>query len=89
MDLEWVILWDFNICFRDKKNLLFGNYEEIFSIFNLKQLIHDFTRITILSSSVLDHISCSQEEKISQSGIITVGISDHFPVIFVLGNLID
>lgn len=81
MDLEWVILGDFNICFRDKKKTtLFRNYEEILSILNLKQLIHDFTKITVLSSTVLDHILCSQEEKISQSGIIPVGISDHFPV---------
>ena len=45
---------------------------------NLKQLIEEPTRVTSSSSTVIDHIICNNEEKISQSGVIQTGISDHF-----------
>ena len=43
----------------------------------LKQLIESPTRITEKTSSLLDHILTNVHEKISQSGVIDVGLSDH------------
>ena len=52
-------------------------YKEFISTFGLKQLIHHPTRITCNTSSLIDHILTNSEDKISQSGIIDVGLSDH------------
>ena len=43
----------------------------------LKQLIDSPTRITEKTSSLLDHILTNAHEKISQSGVVNVGLSDH------------
>ena len=43
----------------------------------MKQLINEPTRITENTSSVIDHIICSDVSKVCQSGAIPVGISDH------------
>ena len=45
---------------------------------NLKQLINEPTRITTTSSSTIDLIMVSNNDKISKSGVITLGLSDHF-----------
>ena len=47
-------------------------------MFSLNHLITEPTRISSSSSSIIDHILCNTKEKISQSGVIPVGISDHF-----------
>ena len=77
-DCEIYILGDFNIAFQDTNNLLRKQYLSILQMFNLKQIIQEPTRVTTNSSNVLDHILCNSTEKISQSGVIPVGISDHF-----------
>ena len=41
------------------------------------QLIDQPTRVAECSS-VLDHIICNSSEKISQSGVLPIGLSDHF-----------
>ena len=43
--------------------------------FSLTEIIRDPTRIT--TSSLLDHILTKAEKKISQKGVIDVGLSDH------------
>ena len=77
-DYEIVILGDMNICMSNKKSPLFKKYCNILNMFSLVQLITEPTRISSSSSSIIDHILCNTKEKISQSGVITVGISDHF-----------
>ena len=77
-DSEWYILGDFNICFKQKKSVLYRKYEQLLRIFNLKQIINDPTRITENTASVIDHKLCSHENKIFQSGVVPVGVSDHF-----------
>ena len=69
---------DFNICFKQKKSVLYRKYEQLLRIFNLKQIINDPTRITENTASVIDHILCSHENKIFQSGVVPIGVSDHF-----------
>ena len=43
----------------------------------LKQLIKCPTRVTCNSSSILDHVLDSFPDRVSQSGVINIGISDH------------
>ena len=45
--------------------------------FSLTEIIRDPTRITSTTSSLLDHILTNAEKKISQKGVIDVGLSDH------------
>ena len=49
-------------------------------MYALEQLISKPTRISSSSSSLIDHIVCNTSEKICQSGVIDVGISDHFAI---------
>ena len=43
----------------------------------MKQLIKCPTRVTCNSSSILDHVLASFPDRVSQSGVIDIGISDH------------
>ena len=56
---------------------LFKKYKEFLSTFGLKQLIRSPTRVTNNTSSLIDHVLTNSEEKISQSGVLEIGISDH------------
>ena len=52
-------------------------YQEFCSLHSLKQLVKSPTRITENKSSLLDHVITNCSEKISQSGVIDIGVSDH------------
>ena len=56
---------------------IFKQYADFCSDFSLKQLIKSPTRISSKSSSLIDHILTNADEKISNSGVIDVGLSDH------------
>ena len=47
-------------------------------MFDLTQIIKEHTRVTSTTSTLLDHILCNNTEKVCQSGVISIGISDHF-----------
>ena len=49
-------------------------------MFNFVQLIIEHTRVSVLSSSLIDHILCNMKENIIQSGTIPIGLSDHFMI---------
>ena len=53
---------------------LVKNYKEFISTFGLKQLIQQPTRITSSSSSLIDHVLTNANDKISQSGILDIGL---------------
>lgn len=76
-ECEQIILGDFNICCKSNTSSLYKPYKNILEMFNLKQLIKEPTRITSTSSTIIDHIICNNEEKICQSGVIPIGLSDH------------
>ena len=57
-------------------------YSEICCFHGLKQLIKTPTRITVNTSTILDHILTNSEEKVADSGVIDISISDH-QMIFV------
>ena len=54
-----------------------SKYKELCQIFFLKEIIQEPTRITSSTSSLLDHILANAGWKISQKGVIDVGLSDH------------
>lgn len=77
-DCEQIILGDFNISFKNSVSSMCKSYKNILNMGNLKQLIKDPTRVTPTSSTIIDHIVCNNEDKISQSGVISSGVSDHY-----------
>ena len=52
-------------------------YYEFCTMFGLKQLIEVPTRVTCSSSTIIDHILASFPNRVSQKGVIDVGLSDH------------
>ena len=52
-------------------------YYEFCTFFNLHQLIKVPTRITCNSTTIIDHIFASYPERVTQQGLIDVGLSDH------------
>ena len=64
----------------DSKNLnspLLPKYKELCQTFSLKEIMEEPTRVTSSTSSLLDHILTNSGWKVSQKGVIDVGLSDH------------
>ena len=89
---EIYILGDFNInlyinnsYILAKKNILNNksvpsnvkSYQEFCTLFGLKQLIIAPTRVTTGSSTIIDHVLASFPERVTQSGVIDISLSDH------------
>ena len=53
------------------------SYYEFCTFFSLHQVIKAPIRITCISTTIIDHILASYPERITQQGIIDVGLSDH------------
>ena len=53
------------------------SYYEFCTFFGLHQLIKVPTRITCNSATIIDYILSSYPERVTQQGIIDVGLSDH------------
>ena len=51
-------------------------YLKFRKIFGLKQLIKSPTRVTPNTSTLIDHILTNTNEKITQCGLIDIGLSD-------------
>ena len=56
---------------------LVSQYKLFCQRYSLEQIIKHATRTTCSSSTLIDHILTNSREKISQSGVIDIGISDH------------
>ena len=54
-----------------------SKYKELCQTSSLKEIIQEPTRVTSTTSSLLDHILTNCGWKISQKGVIDVGLSDH------------
>ena len=80
-DKEMYLMGDLN-CDMLKKEKLSNNMptkklNSVYELYQLSQLIDEATRITMTTSSLIDHITTNTPEKISHSGVIHTGISDH------------
>ena len=49
----------------------------MYELYQLSQLIDDATRVTMKTTSLIDHVATNTPEKISHSGVIRTGIGDH------------
>ena len=49
----------------------------LYELYQLSQLIDKATRVTMTTSSLIDHIVANKPEKNSDSGVIHTGLSDH------------
>ena len=75
---EIFILGDFNTDVNSTRgSSLCKSLRSCMKSMDLHQLIKDATRITANSSTVLDLIITSEQDKISKSGVLDYQISDH------------
>ena len=51
--------------------------KSLYELYQLTQLIDEATRVTMTTTSLINHIVTNTPEKISDSGVIHTGISDH------------
>ena len=52
----------------------------LYDLFSLKQIINEPTRVTLTTSTLIDHISTSCIDNILESGVHKVSMSDHYMV---------
>ena len=77
---EVFILGDLNINLINSKKCNSNGtkrYKEFCSLHGLAQLIKEPTRITEKSETLLDHIITNSAQKVSQHGVLSLGVSDH------------
>ena len=65
-----------SVTFRNFNSSFVSKYKELYQTFSLKVIIQEPTRVTSTTSSLLDHILTNADWKISQKGVIDVGLSD-------------
>ena len=75
--LELILMGDINIDYRSCSNT---KWLQLIQLFDLTQLVTDFTRITPLTATIIDHIYTSNPENIIDCFVPSYAISDHFPV---------
>ena len=77
---EMYILGDLNcnMLKTDKDaNIPTKKIKSLYELYQLTQMIDEATRVTMTTSSLIDHIFTNTSEKISVSGVIHTGSSDH------------
>ena len=74
---KFVLKENQSLDFRNLNCPLMSKYKELCQTFSLKEVIQEPTRIRSTTSSLLDHILTNAGWKISQKGVIDVGLSDH------------
>ncbi len=77
---ETYIFGDFNICLLNSSPnyAMTKDYLGCLTGAGLQNLIKEPTRVTEDTESLLDHVLCNNTSIVSQSGVIPVGLSDHF-----------
>ena len=79
---EIIILGDTNCDFsnRDANPSHVVRLRELYDLFGMKQVVSDPTRVTLESSTLIDHIATANCNNIIESGVIKTGLSDHYLV---------
>ena len=77
--LEIIRLGDFNINYSNCSN---KKWLHMVELFDLTQMFTTPTRVTQNTSSIIDHLYCSNTEHISDCFVPHYLISDHFPICF-------
>ena len=58
----------------------------LYELFSFKQLIKEPTRVTLTTSSVIDHIATTNARNIIESGVHEVSLTDHY-MVYCIGKL--
>jgi len=74
---EIIILGDFHCDYTNTSNNSTNTLKFITDLYDFQQLINEPTRSTTMTSSTIDLIFTNLPERISKSGVIHCGISDH------------
>ena len=53
---------------------------DLYELFSFKQLVEEPTRVTLTTSSIIDHIATTRARNIVKSGVYKVSLSDHYMV---------
>ncbi len=75
---ETIILGDMNICYNNHNLGITKQYKQILDLNSYKHIITNPTQVTEHRANILDHIICNMDDRITHSGVIETGISDHF-----------
>ena len=52
----------------------------LYELFSLKQLIEEPTRVTLTTSSMIDHVATTSARNIIEAGVHKVSMSDHYMI---------
>lgn len=74
---EAILIGDFNTNTLKKDSSIFKSLRNFCHLCSLHQLISQFTRVSTSSQTILDLVLTSDKSKISNSGVIDYGLSDH------------
>ena len=74
-ECDTILLRDFNYCILNNK---INKFSQMMTTNGYSQLMNTPVRVTNNSSSLIDHIYTNNTDKISQSGVIESGLSEHF-----------
>jgi len=80
LNKDCIFVGDFNLDFNSSTT---NDWFKKVSDIGLKQLIRDPTRITLNTSSIIDHIYVNDIYNVCASGTFDFAISDHFPLFYV------
>ena len=82
-DVETRLICDENCDLTVDNNLYdksVSNLNEIYSTYGFQQLINDPTRVTLSTSSLIDHIATNHPMNIALAGVHKICLSDHYMV---------
>ena len=84
---EMIILGDTNCDFSSKVADEYSSslnntahLAEIYDLFGLTQIIGEPTRVTLTSSTLIDHIATNKPENVVASGVLSITLNDHYLV---------
>ena len=91
---EMIILGDTNCDFSSKVADEYSSslnntahLAEIYDLFFLTQMIGEPTRVTLNSSTLIDHIATNKPENVVVSGVFSITLSDHY-LVYVTRSLL-
>lgn len=83
-----IMMGDININFLNNTNKNVTHFHNVFSTFNLRQIVDAPTRITPISESLIDIVCISDNLKCNHCDVLdTCGASDHMCVVFSVQEL--
>ena len=65
------------VIFSNQQIILTAHLKQLIETYSLTQLIKEPTRTTHTTQTIIDHIITNRPERVSESGVMPCGISDH------------